>query len=147
MSIIEKALDKSDDKGARAPKPARPRKPLVEHDTSVADGQRKARPSDRAGAPSKQAPLLEPTDVYPASPEAERSATPRNRPDFPRQTTKRIAIDLARLDAAGIVTPESGRRGRWRPRQDSNLWLSGIRNPQLYPAELRGLPYASSRKW
>jgi integrase len=26
----------------------------------------------------------------------------------------------------------------WRPRQESNLWQTGIRNPALYPTELRG---------
>lgn len=25
------------------------------------------------------------------------------------------------------------------PRQESNLWHTGIRNPRLYPSELRGL--------
>jgi receptor protein-tyrosine kinase len=39
----------------------------------------------------------------------EQPAGRRNRPDFPRQTIKQITLDIAGLDAAGLITPESRR--------------------------------------
>jgi len=91
MSIIEKALDKSEDKGAPRQKPARPAG---------------ARRSEPAREPS---PLPDIIEDHPAPADPERLAARKHRPEFPRQTLKKVTLNLKRLDTAGIITPDSKR--------------------------------------
>ena len=105
MSIIEKALDKSEKKGT------------VRRERGAVDGRLPGGDQGRAAKPRKSAPLADgerSIDASLARPvEAPRQIvledTPRekNRPDFPRKTLKRVSIDLERLATAGIITPET----------------------------------------
>ncbi len=104
MSIIEKALDKSDDKGEPRQKSSRPSK-------SVPPPPReRVRPAaGRSELARELPPLADIADDHPTPAEPERLAPRKNRPDFPRQTLKQITLNLARLDTAGIIVPESKR--------------------------------------
>ena len=103
MSIIEKALNKSDDKGKPRQKPSRPKTP-------PSPPQRERPPTPRRSELAReQPPLPDIADDHPAPLDPERLAPKKNRPDFPRQTLKKITLNLAGLDTAGIITPESKR--------------------------------------
>jgi receptor protein-tyrosine kinase len=101
MSIIEKALNKADDKGKPRQKPSRPK---------ALPAQRDHPPTPRRSELAReQPPLPDIADDHPAPLDPERLAPKKNRPDFPRQTLKKITLNIARLDTAGIITPESTR--------------------------------------
>ena len=106
MSIIEKALDKSDDKGEPRQKSSRPTRAPQEQPPPQAP----TRTSPRRTEPAREQPSLDDIgDDHPTAADPERLAPRKNRPDFPRQTLKRITLDLARLDTAGIIIPDSQR--------------------------------------
>ena len=122
MSIIEKALDKADSKGGAGRKRA------------PAEGQRDAQPRAKP-APGAASPVDKPPAPRARRPDPPVSDTrspttsvahshaataqspkvlvedewkdERKRPEFPRKTLKHVALDFERLDAAGIVTPET----------------------------------------
>ena len=105
MSIIEKALDKSEDKGKPRQESSRP--------TKSAPTPPPKRPHHAPGrselAREPTPPLPDIVDDHPASQDPERLAAKKNRPEFPRQTLNNVTLNLARLDTAGIITPESKR--------------------------------------
>ena len=104
MSIIEKALDKSDDKGEPRQKSPRPTK------STRPPPRERAHPTPRRSELAReQPPLPDIADDHPTPAVSERPAPRKNRPDFPRQTLKQVALDFPRLDTAGIITPESKR--------------------------------------
>ena len=109
MSIIEKALDKSEEKGEPRRKPVRPDEPRHETETPPPRRAKQARPTRGSAAAEKQTPLPPLEDEPLAPPRTEPAAARRNRPDFPRQTVKKIVLDIPRLNTAGIITPESQR--------------------------------------
>jgi receptor protein-tyrosine kinase len=106
MSIIEKALDKSDDKGESRQKSSRPAK--VPREQTATQASTRANPS-RSKLAREQPPLADFADDHPTPADPERLARRKNRPEFPRKTLKQITLDPARLDAAGIITPDSNR--------------------------------------
>jgi receptor protein-tyrosine kinase len=106
MSIIEKALDKSDDKGESRQKSSRPaRTPREQTPTRTP-----TRPNpSRSELSREQPPLADIADDHPAPADPEQLVRRKNRPEFPRKTLKQITLDFARLDVAGIITPNSTR--------------------------------------
>ena len=109
MSIIEKALDKSEKQGAGH------REPGAVAGRPGGDQGRALKP--RAGAalaPGKPSVDMTPAPAVEApspSPQvtAEHSARDAARPERPGWTIKHVSIDLERLASAGIITPESRR--------------------------------------
>ena len=107
MSIIEKALDKSEKKGAVRREGGVDGRPK-------GDQRRAVKPPASAalgdGEPPVETTLARPVKAPgPAAPQVLVEDTPRQtkRPEFPRQTLKHASIDLERLAAAGIITPET----------------------------------------
>ena len=104
MSIIEKALNKSTNKGEQREKSSRPTKDPREKPRV----RTPARPDPRRSELAREhPPLADVVDDYSAPVDPERLAPKKNRPDFPRKTLKQIALNVRRLDAAGIIVPES----------------------------------------
>jgi len=106
MSIIEKALNKSDDKGESRQKSSRPAEAPREKTPPRTPTRTSPRRSELA---REQPPLADIADDHPTPTDPERLASRKDRPDFPRTTLKQITLNLARLDTAGIITPESKR--------------------------------------
>lgn len=108
MSIIEKALDKSEEKSrARGDRSAAENRPK--------GGERGALKPQVSASPAVAEPPVETTLAPPAE---TATATQKaivedspgretRRPDFPRQTLKHVSIDFGRLATAGIITPET----------------------------------------
>ena len=110
MSIIEKALDKSDDKGEPRQKSPRPTKSVRPPPGERAHpAARRSEPPGGGRRAREQPPLADIVDDHSTPADPERLAPRKNRPDFPRQTLKQVTLDLPRLDTAGIITPESKR--------------------------------------
>jgi exopolysaccharide/PEP-CTERM locus tyrosine autokinase len=105
MSIIEKALDKSEDKGEPRQKSSRPAK------SAPTPPRERSQHASRRSEPAREPlpPLPDIAEDHPTPPNPERLAPKKNRPEFPRQTLKTVTLNLARLDTAGIITPESKR--------------------------------------
>ncbi len=98
MSIIEKALEKSESKGG------------ARRNRAPADGQRDEPRQATPTAASPTLPVLR-SDAAPAktpkAPVEDEWKDDRKRPEFPRKTLKHVALDFERLDSAGIITPET----------------------------------------
>lgn len=105
MSIIEKAVDKLADKDEQPKERTRlPEAMLEQADDELLDSLT----SERVDETLSPDDVPEDSAVVPADGAAAGGAR-KQRPEFPRQTLKHAEIGFARLDAAGIITPETTR--------------------------------------
>jgi len=122
MSIIEKALEKSESKGgARRDRAPADGQRDEQHQATATPGsrtsvekspsQRSQRPATAVSGRSSHANTVPRPDTappkIPKAPVEDEWKDDRKRPEFPRKTLKQVALDFERLDSAGIITPES----------------------------------------
>ena len=110
MSIIEKALDKSEKKGKPRREPASVEERPKRDQPGTAKPRAGARPTG-GGPPPVESRSARPVkgSAPPAPRVIAKDSPPRQtkRPDFPRQTLKHVSVDLERLATAGIITPDT----------------------------------------
>ncbi len=104
MSIIEKALDKSAGQEEPRKRRARPKEPPLQN--SPPQSTPTAGRDERVHA---EPPLLDPLKQPLIEPDPAPTATKKRRPEVTRKTLKQVTLNLARLNAAGIITPDSRR--------------------------------------
>lgn len=108
MSIIEKALKKSEDKGQKSKAAPAARAPAPEGKPARAPRPQRDSLLDPIELPEERAlPAFSDDGIEPLEPET--PVEGRNRPDFPRRTLKEASLDTTRLNTAGIITPDSRR--------------------------------------